>query len=498
MLGTLGSRLSGFVRQSLLTQLFRAEITDAFIVALRVPNLFRELLAEGALTNSFVPIYKSLSKDEARRLSSALLGLLVVVNSLVLIAAYVLAPWIVHLLLLGDGNVNEALTLELVRIVFPFLFAISLSAWAMGILNAEERFFAPAWAPVALNGVASVLMLLYPDEAPMLAWGFVLGGLAQFVVQLPAVIRGAFVSQLGRIWHPGLANVLTLMLPSVFTTSGRQVLNLVASNVLNLLPPGSNTAFQNAELFLSLALGLFSISPALSYYSRLSSNASDDPGLFPVTLLAGLRFITFLTVPAGLLLSVLAVPAVELVFNWFTLLGRPGASAAILNATVLVLIPLGLAIFPVGLNNLLIRIFYIRQKITTPIVVSVSALTLQGALYFTLSQTPLGIEGLSWATVIMGWTQFLVLMILVARQERFAPADFARYALKVWLAASLAALASYGALGLLPAATQYLDYLLQALVGAGVFGATYGGLCLGLRLPELEQLLRRVRRVKRS
>lgn len=490
--GTLGSRLTGFLRQSLITQLFSAAISDAFFVALRVPNLFRELLAEGALSNSFVPVYRSFKGAEARRLSAALLGLLLLVNGLLLLVAYAAAPYIVDLLLLSQGSVDRELTLRLTRIVFPFLFAISLSAWAMGILNAEERFFWPAWAPVALNLVTIAVMLRYPNSADALAWGFVTGGLAQFAVQLPALWRGGFFSRL-RLWHPGLSAVLLLMLPSVFTTGGRQVLNLVSANVLNLLPRGSVTAFQNAELFLSLALGLFSISPALAYYSRLSAEAVDAPDAFKGTLLAGLKFISFLTVPAGLLLVVLARPAVEVVFNWFPLLGRAGAEGFLLVSTVLATLPLGLAIFPIGLTNLLLRTFYIRRKVRTPIVITLGTLSLQGALYYLLHR-PLGIEGLSWATVIASWLQFLCLLLLVTRREGLELRAFVPYALRLWLAAALGALAASLGLALFPAGESWGRFVLQGLLGAGLLVGVYAlaGALLGVR--EVRGILARWQR----
>ena len=182
--GTLGSRVTGLLRNALFVQLFPPTITDAFNVALKVPNLFRELLAEGALTNSFVPIYKGLEEGEAKRLSSALLSLLFFVNTLLVLLAVWTAPWIVGLLLQNNANIDYALTVALTRIVFPFLAAISFSALAMGILQAEERFFAPAWAPVALNVVTAALMLTYPGQAVPLAVAFVLGGAAQLLVQI--------------------------------------------------------------------------------------------------------------------------------------------------------------------------------------------------------------------------------------------------------------------------------------------------------------------------
>lgn len=493
MAGTLGSRITGFLRQSLITQLFKTEATDAFFVALRVPNLFRELLAEGSLTNSFIPSYKRLNQQEARRFSAALLGLLILVNGLLLLLTYAAAPWIVQLLLLGDGNVNPELTLSLVRIVFPFLLMVSLSAWAMGILNAEERFFVPAWAPVALNLTAIGVMLLFPNQAYALAWGFVLGGLIQFLIQLPPIIQHRYSGFIRRIWHPELLLVLTLMIPSVITTSGRQVLNLVTSNVLNLLPEGSNTAFMNAELFLSLALGLFSISPTLAFYSRLSAHAADEPEAFNPTLLAGLKFIGFLTVPAGLILMLLASSAVELTYNWFPLMGRSGADVQVLELTTQVLFPLGLAIFPIGLSNLLVRTFYIRKNIRTPIIVSLIFLSLQAVLYLILSQI-LGIAGLSWATVIFGWLQFISLMVIVSKTERLAWLEWLFHAARVWLAALSAGLVVYLTLGRLPEEVSWFHHLRYASLGTVLFALVYATMAALLKLPELMGLVQRLSR----
>src|SRR5690606_39458133 len=137
--------------------------------------------------------------------------LLLLVNGALLIAAYAAAPYIARLLIADAGNVDVELTTQLIRIVFPFLPAISLSALAMGILNAEERFLAPAWAPVALNIVTVTLMALFPGQAVTLAVAHVLGGLAQLVVQIPALLRLGLMPRFGVWRHPELANVALLM-----------------------------------------------------------------------------------------------------------------------------------------------------------------------------------------------------------------------------------------------------------------------------------------------
>jgi putative peptidoglycan lipid II flippase len=490
MIGTLASRATGFLRQSLLTQLFSDRITDAFLVAQRVPNLFRELLAEGALTNSFIPVYKSLPKHEAKKLSAALLGLLIAVNAVLLVVTFLATPWIVELLLTSNGNVDRQLVTTLVQIVFPFLTTISLSAWAMGILNAEEAFLAPAWAPVALNIVSLVLMLLFPDNAVMLGVSLVVGGLVQFVVQLPALFRRRLLS-FGGLWYPQLAGVLLLMIPSAFTTGGRQILNLIITNILDTLPAGSVTAFANADLFVGLVSGLFGVSPTLAYYSRLSDNAVNAPEKFKTTLLNGLRFIAFFILPAGLLLSVLARPMMETLFNWMTLLGRAGTKSTIIDYSVITLIPLGLAMLPMGLNTLLIRIFYIRKRITTVVLITVFYLALQALLSYSLVPT-MGIAGLSWANVVGQWVQFGLLMVFVGRLERFNILSLASQLWRISLAAGFAGAATY-MLGFLPWTTSWWSAFFHTSLGLIVFAAVYAVLSFMLKISEARELVKRLR-----
>ena len=136
MVGTLASRVTGLLRGALFVQLFSPAVTDAFNVALRVPNLFRELLAEGALTSAFVPAYKALPRDDAKRLAGALFSLLLVANAVLLLVAVWAAPVIVDLLVADDAQIDVSLTVALTRAVFPLLGALSFSALAMGVLNA--------------------------------------------------------------------------------------------------------------------------------------------------------------------------------------------------------------------------------------------------------------------------------------------------------------------------------------------------------------------------
>jgi len=489
--GTLGSRLTGLLRNSLLNQLFDRTVTDAFTVALRVPNLFRELLAEGALSNSFVPVYARQDPREGRRLAGALLSLLVLVNGALILAATLAAPWIVRLLLGAEGSVDADLAVRLTRAVFPFLGAVSLSAWAMGILNAEERFFAPAWAPVALNLVTVAGMLAFPGAALPLAIAFAAGGAAQFLVQLPVLVRTGLWPGLRPPWHPELLGVLVLMAPFAVTTSGRQVVNVVATRILNGLPAGSQTAWFNADLFLSLALGLFAVSPALAWYSRLSRLVRDEPEAFAPTLREGLGFIAFLSAPAGLLLAVLAEPAVRVVFDWLSLVGR-GLDAERMRLTVAATLPIGLAVLPLGLHQLLTRAWYVRGRVRTPILIALGFLTLQGLAFAWLGPR-FGVAGLGWGAAAAAWVQLAAMLIATSRAERLALGPLTAQLLRVLAAAVLAAAVAWLVSGWVPTPSWW-GYLGRLALGGAVGTAAFLAAAVALRLPELKRLRRALTR----
>jgi putative peptidoglycan lipid II flippase len=489
--GTLASRVTGLLRTSLLNQLFDRTVTDAFTVALRVPNLFRELLAEGALSNSFVPVYARQDDAAGRRLAGALLSLLLLVNGALLLAAVLAAPWIVDLLLGGQGSIDRELAIRLFRAVFPFLGAVSLSAWAMGILHAEERFSAPAWAPVALNLVAVGGMLLFPGAALPLALAFAAGGVVQFLVQLPALVRGGLWAGPHLPWHPALPGVLLLMAPFAITTSGRQFVNVIATRVLNQLPAGSQTAWFNADLFLSLAIGLFAVSPALAWYARLSRLAEDDPEAFVPTLTGGLRVIAVLTAPAGLLLAALAEPAVRVVFDWLSLVGR-GLDAERLRLTVAATAPIGLAVLPLGLHQLLTRAWYVRGRVRTPIAVAVLFLALQSLLFWTLGRQ-LGVGGLAWGVAASAWVQLALLLGLTVRREGLRVGPLLGHLARALAAAAGGAAAAAALAGLVPA-QDWWGWLARLAAGGVGGAAAYLALGLALGLPELRDLLGRARR----
>jgi putative peptidoglycan lipid II flippase len=491
--GTLASRVSGLLREILLVALFPVRASDAFRLAWTVPNLFRELLAEGALTNAFIPIYQRLRGDDRRAFAGAMAGVLALVNAALVGLALVSAPFIVDLLLADGSNVDRDLAVLLLRITFPTLAAISLAALAMGVLNAEERFLAPAWAPVALNVVAIAAMLAFPGQAVVLAWGVVLGGIAQAAVQWPAMRRAGVAPRLGSLWHASMPLALALMAPFAFTTGARQFLNVVAQRIVSdasLFPPGAVTAYALSAMLFSLALGLFAISPAVAYFSRLGNVVAEGGTAFRDTLAEGIRFIVLLSAPTGLALYAFAEPSVRVVFE----LLRPAAGQdTTIALAVLAIAPLGLALAPAGLVNFLLRPFFVRGRVVAPVALSV-AFTVATAGLFAVLAPRYGIAGLSWATAAAMTLQTVVLLGWMARAEgldlRSTLGYLARVGVAAFAAVALARVAATAALAFVGASGWTLQ-LVELVIGGAVLVAAYVALGLALGIVPAGALRRR-------
>ncbi|HNT58216.1 MAG TPA: murein biosynthesis integral membrane protein MurJ, partial [Syntrophales bacterium] len=234
-LATMLSRVFGFVRDMVVAGFFGAGIaTDAFFVAFRIPNLLRRLLAEGALTISFVPVFteylKTRSKGEAFTFANITFTLLTLVLVAVTGAGILLSPWIVRLIAPGFTQVpgQYDLAVFLTRLMFPYIFFISLVALAMGVLNSLRHFAAPALAPVALNlsMIFSVFLLARFFQEPIvaLAIGVLVGGLAQLLMQIPFLLRlGVRLKPDFHFRHPGVRQIGLLMLPAVFGAAVYQI-----------------------------------------------------------------------------------------------------------------------------------------------------------------------------------------------------------------------------------------------------------------------------------
>ena len=425
-LATMLSRVLGLVREQVMASIFGAGLaTDAFNVAFRIPNLLRDLFAEGAMSSAFVPTFTEIHQKQgsevawefARRLLATLLLVLLAICAV----GYVATPALVRVFAPGFSQIPGKLdlTVLLTRVMLPFLPAVALAAAAMGMLNARGRFGMPALAPSFLNigmivfGVGLIPVCVAAGQPPVLAMaiGVTIGGALQFMVQLPPLYRLGFQLRLGRPrLHPGVARVARLMAPATVGLAATQ-LNLLASTILaSLLPQGSVSWLWYAFRLMQLPIGVFGVALATVSLPALSRAAvAADMEALKRTLSATLRLVVLLTVPAAVFLAVMSGPVIALLYEH----GRFGADDTLKTAGALVMYCVGLPAFAgVGV---LTRAFYALGDTRKPMQASFVSVALNLALNLTL-MGPLQHLGLALGTSITAIANFLQLAYYLRRR----------------------------------------------------------------------------------
>ncbi|MFN4073504.1 MAG: murein biosynthesis integral membrane protein MurJ [Thermus sp.] len=476
--GTLASRVLGLVRQAVFNALYPDALKDAFNVAYRVPNLLRELLAEGAVQNALIPLLKGLPPEQARAFARRFGAFLLGVNLLVLGLGYLLAPWVVGLLVAGESHLREdgglAQVVYLTRLLLPFLLGISMAALFSALLQAEERFLPYALGPVAFNLVAIGLMALFPGDPTFLGLSVALGGLVQALVQLP-FLRGYVLEWR---WHQAFLPALGRMGPFAFTTSLRQFLNLVLTHILTRYPPAAVTGFYNAEVVFQMVLGLFATSPAIALFPRMSALRGEALARF---LLGPLRRLTLLLALLGGVLTGLAPFVVVVLFGLFGPLTPENRaySAQVLAA-------LGFAVLPWGVNTLLLRGLYALGRIREAVSASATVFLTNTLGYWFLRDA--GLFPLNLATALAGYLGLFLYLRLLAR-EGVGLWGFPPFLLRALLAGLLAALPGLVLAQVFPTRSA-TEALLPLVVGGGLGLGLFLLGAMALRLP-LRALLAR-------
>ena len=419
---TFSSRILGFVRDIILARLFGAGmVADAFFVAYRIPNMLRELFAEGSMSAAFIPVFtETLSqkgRDEARRLASATFTLLLITVSLITVLAILLAPWIVRVI--APGFMDEAgkfnLTVVLSQLMFPFLLFISLGALAMGMLNSLRSFAAPAFSPVLFN-VVIILCALWLSPAltePIfgVAIGVTLGGLAQFLVQLPSLRnKGMLPSLTLDLFTPGVKRIGWLLLPSIVGLSVVQVNILVSTILATYLPEGSQSFLFYGMRMVLFPLGIFGVAlgtAILPAMAHLTAQGNMDE--MKKTLSFGLRLVSFVIIPSMVGLMVLRVPIVKLFFEHgeFTAAATVGVAGAIFFYSI------GLPAFA-GIR-IVVAAFYSLQDTRTPVRIAVAAMVANVILSLTL-MGPMLHHGLALATALSAILNVSLLIFILNRR----------------------------------------------------------------------------------
>lgn len=371
---TLLSRIFGLIRDVVIAGFFGAGMaTDAFFVAFRIPNLLRRLFAEGSLTIAFIPIFteylKKQGKTEAFSLARSAFRMLSIILVVTAIAGILLAPLIVQLMAWGFGTDPEkmALTVTLTRIMFPYIFFISLVALCMGVLNALGHFAAPALAPVLLNvGMIGAVLLISPHlENPVmgLAIGVLIGGVLQLALQLPFVYsKGVILWQKSTMYHPGMKRIGLLMLPAIFGAAVYQINGLVGILLASFLPEGSVSYLYYADRICQFPLGIFGIAIATAVLPSLSRQVSaGEFGEARGTFAYALKLVSYITLPSMVGLIVLRKPIVALLFNR----GAFGDTQVELTAYALLFYAVGLWGF--SAVRVVLSAFYALQDTRTPV-----------------------------------------------------------------------------------------------------------------------------------
>ncbi len=529
-LAVMCSRLLGLVREVLFSALFGAERLGAFIVAFRIPNLLRDLFAEGALSTAFITVFsKKLEREgpgAAWALASKMFTLTVVFMSAVTVLGIVMADSLFDVLAWGaPPQVLEwkGLVVLLTQVMFPFILLVSLAALVMGMLNARDVFGVPAMASSFFN-IGSILggvllaWWLEPDfvaqalrywhgEAALpalpfgrrallgLAIGTLVGGLLQLVVQLPSLRKAGFSFRPDFRWRDsGVAQILTLMVPSVIAASAVQVNVLVNTSFAMQIGLAAPAWLNNAFRLMQLPLGIFGVAVAtitLPVVSRIAANS--DRSAFGPTLGKALRLAIFLTLPSAVGLCFLAHPIISLIYEH----GNFSASDALNSALALQFYAMGLVAY--ACIKVLSPAFYAIDRKWTPMLVSFASIGLNVFLnWLFIFHLGLGHRGLALSTAIAATLNFAALYFLM-----LGPAgtlDSRRLA----SAAMRCAVASVALGGVCWAAMTWLrpwlfeahfTARLAALLGVVALGAcAYLATCLLLRVEATQDALAAVRR----
>ena len=419
---TMVSRVLGYVRDMLFGALFGAgNIMDAYLVAFRIPNLFREVFAEGSMSAAFVPVLTETQarsgEDETRKVVRITFTfILTAVGGFCLVGMF-FTPALVSVIAPGwlDEPEKFRSTVLLARIMFPFLLFVSLAAMAMGTLNTRGVFFIPALAPAVLNVVTiGVVLLLFSRVSPpimALAIGVALGGVAQFGIQLPPFFSHGFsLKPLFQFNHPDLRKMFALALPVVLAMSTNQI-NIFVTNILaSYLPEGSITYLYYSMRLIHLPIGVFGVAMAVAVLPTLSRQAvAGDMNSLRDTFSFAVRLLFFITLPAMAGLIALRVPIVSTLFQY----GRFGADGVAGTASALLFYSMGIWSM-VGMR-VAASAFYSMQDTRTPVRIAVMGLLSNVLLSLGLMRF-MGHNGLALANAVASAVQFVLLLYYLRRK----------------------------------------------------------------------------------
>ncbi len=466
------SRIFGLIRETVFAGYFgTGPARDAFIVAFRIPNLLRDLFAEGALSVAFVKVFTeyqvNVSEKEAWRLAALVFNLLAVVLSAIVLIGILFSPFIVAFIGKDFSPEKAELAVWLTRIMFPFIMFVSLSAVAMGVLNTKGNFAIPASASTAFNiiSITAGLGFAYflsggewetaekftipkpPEQWAItgMAIGTLFGGLAQFAIQIPSLYRVGFrFKPLLSITDKGVKRVMRLMGPAVIATSAVQIKVLVDSMIVSG-DDGAMAILGYAFRLMQFPIGVFGVAIGVAALPTLAKLGSENNiEKFRSTLSNSVGLVFLLTVPSACGLIVLGEPIIRLIYE------RGAFDANSTDAVTLALAAYSLGLAGYAAIKVLSPAFFALEDAKTPMYVSVASIAVHVALSFTLfnyfktvgvtPETPLGygFAGVALATATVATINFFALIILMRRKiERIQARKIITSFIKIAIASAI-------------------------------------------------------------
>jgi putative peptidoglycan lipid II flippase len=425
--GTMASRILGLVRDMVIAYLYPKLISDAFFVAFRLPNMLRELLAEGAMNAGFIPVFSDYltnkTREETEQLAAVFLGIAAAVLMVVSALGVLFAPLLIRLITLEFGPPDEQLLLaiRLTRILFPYILLIGVASLLMAILNSLNRFFSSSYAPALLNlsMISAAYLLRNNFEQPVyaMAIGVIIGGILQILLQVPFIRRSRIPLRLR--WnprHPGVRRIFKLLVPTFFGQAVREV-NVIADTMLAwYLGVGMVSALYFSYRLVHLPLAVFGLSTATALLPMMSRSASSgNLNELKQTLSLGIRSVLFIMLPATVGLIVLRVPIIRLLFEY----GEFGAVATANTAFALLFYAVGL--FSFSGAKVFAFAFYSMKETKLPVLVAAGAMVINIALNILL-MIPLRQGGLALASSLSSTLNMALLWVLL--EKRIGRLDF--------------------------------------------------------------------------
>ncbi len=498
---TLLSRVAGLVRDQVAAYFFgTSAAAAAFVVAFRLPNLFRRLLAEGALTVAFVPVFTQTMQEGGRpaagELFKSVFTLLTLVLAGLCLLGIVFAPEVVSVMAPGfrDEPDKFRLTVFLTRVLFPYISFMALGALFMGALNARGYFALPALGPFICNlATIALTFLLVSRVAPpilSLALGTMVGGFLQLAIQLPGLRRAGLPLRFSfRFRTPGVGKIFLLMGPAALGAAAYQLSIFVNTILGSFLPPGSIPWLYFADRLVQFPLGVFSMAigtAALPALARQSASGDQEGFIDSARFALGLSF--FITLPAMVGLTALALPLVTGLFQRgeFTAASSLGTAAALQAYT------LGLPFLSGA--SILARVFYSRADTRTPTMVAAGSLGL-GVVFALILMWPFQHVGLALSSSLASLVNFCWLYaLLLAREKAFPQKAMLREMLICFVIAGLmgAAVWPLGTWAMAAGSLWALTGRTLVAVGAGV--AVYVVLAVLTRRPQMRPAVNLLKR----